>query len=62
MILAGSQRRESPPTGELYEALSRVFRAAAPAPRSARSYRPATTDSRYFRARGIVAYASPRSK
>jgi acetylornithine deacetylase/succinyl-diaminopimelate desuccinylase-like protein len=56
VILAGEPAPESPASGELYDALSRVFRASAPGSTVGPLVSPGTTDSRYFRARGIVAY------
>jgi acetylornithine deacetylase/succinyl-diaminopimelate desuccinylase-like protein len=56
VILAGEPAPESPPSGELYNALSRVFRASSPGSTVGPIVSPGTTDSRYFRARGIVAY------
>jgi acetylornithine deacetylase/succinyl-diaminopimelate desuccinylase-like protein len=56
VILAGEPAPESPASGELYDALSRVFRASAPGSTVGPLVSPGTTDSRYFRARGVVAY------
>jgi acetylornithine deacetylase/succinyl-diaminopimelate desuccinylase-like protein len=56
VILAGEGTPESPASGELYDALVRVFRASAPGSAVGPMISPGTTDSRYFRARGIVAY------
>ncbi|MDP9190529.1 MAG: M20/M25/M40 family metallo-hydrolase [Acidobacteriota bacterium] len=56
VILAGEPTPESPSSGELYDALSRVFRASAPGSTVGPLVSPGTTDSRFFRARGIVAY------
>ena len=56
VILAGEPTPESPASGELYDALSRVFRASAPGSTVGPIVSPGTTDSRYFRSRGIVAY------
>jgi acetylornithine deacetylase/succinyl-diaminopimelate desuccinylase-like protein len=56
VILAGEPTPESPASGELYDALSRVFRASAPGSTVGPLVSPGTTDSRYFRARGIIAY------
>jgi acetylornithine deacetylase/succinyl-diaminopimelate desuccinylase-like protein len=56
VILAGEPSPESPSSGELYDALSRVFRASAPGSTVGPLVSPGTTDSRYFRVRGIVAY------
>lgn len=56
VILAGEPAPESPASGELYDTLTRVFRESAPASAVGPIVTPGTTDSRYFRARGIVAY------
>ncbi len=56
VILASEPAPESPASGELYDTLSRVFRASAPGSAVGPLMSPGTTDSRYFRARGIVAY------
>lgn len=56
VLLSVDAAPESPATGELYESLARVFLDAAPGSAVAPIVSPATTDSRYFRARGITAY------
>ncbi|HEU4886862.1 MAG TPA: M20/M25/M40 family metallo-hydrolase [Thermoanaerobaculia bacterium] len=56
VILAGEPTPESPASGELYDTLVRVFHASAPGSAVGPMVTPGTTDSRYFRARGIVAY------
>jgi acetylornithine deacetylase/succinyl-diaminopimelate desuccinylase-like protein len=56
VILAGQPSPESPASGELYDALTLVFRASAPGSAVGPMVSTGTTDSRYFRARGIVAY------
>ena len=56
VILAGESTPESPSSGELYEALSRVFRASSPGSTVGPLVSPGTTDSPFFLARGIVAY------
>jgi acetylornithine deacetylase/succinyl-diaminopimelate desuccinylase-like protein len=55
VLLAGKPIPESPASGELWETLVRTLRAASGAP-VAPMVTPGTTDSRYFRERGIVAY------
>lgn len=55
VLLAGKPIAESPASGELWDALVRNLRAASGAP-VAPMVTPGTTDSRYFRERGIVAY------
>jgi acetylornithine deacetylase/succinyl-diaminopimelate desuccinylase-like protein len=56
VILAGEPTPESPASGELYDTLARVFRASSPGSAVGPMVTPGTTDSRYFRARGITAY------
>lgn len=56
VLLAGEPAPESPARGELYETLRRVFTESAPGSAVAPIVTPGTTDSRYFRARGITAY------
>jgi len=56
VMLAGEATPESPASGELYDSLTRVLKAAAPGAPLAPVVTPATTDSRFFRARGITAY------
>ena len=56
VMLAGEPSPESAASGELYDTLVRVFRAAAPGSAVAPVIFPGTTDSRFFRARGITAY------
>jgi len=56
VILAGEPSPESPSSGELYETLARVFRNAAPGSAVGPMVTGGTTDSRFFRARGIAAY------
>ena len=56
VLLAGEPAPDSPPTGEVYDVLARSFRAAAPGSAVAPIVSPGTTDSRFFRARGITAY------
>jgi acetylornithine deacetylase/succinyl-diaminopimelate desuccinylase-like protein len=56
VILQGETAPESPSSGELYDTLSRVFRASQPGSAVGPLMSPGTTDSRYFRAKGIVAY------
>ncbi|MFL6248498.1 MAG: M20/M25/M40 family metallo-hydrolase [Thermoanaerobaculia bacterium] len=56
VILAGEPTPETPASGELYDTLVRVFHASAPSSAVGPMVSPGTTDSRYFRARGIPAY------
>jgi acetylornithine deacetylase/succinyl-diaminopimelate desuccinylase-like protein len=56
VLLAGEPAPDSPAAGELYDVLARSFRAAAPGSAVAPVVSPGTTDSRFFRARGIAAY------
>ena len=56
VILAGEPSPESPSSGELYDTLVRVFKTSAPSSAVGPIVTPGTTDSRYFRAKGIVAY------
>lgn len=56
VILAGEPSPETPASGELYDTLTRVFQASAPGSAVGPLVSPGTTDSRFFRARGIVAY------
>lgn len=56
VILAGEPSPDSPASGELYDTLVRVFREAAPSSAAGPLVTPGTTDSRFFRTRGIVAY------
>jgi acetylornithine deacetylase/succinyl-diaminopimelate desuccinylase-like protein len=53
VILAGQATPESPTSGELYETLVRVLTPTAPV---GPIVSPGTTDSRYFRSRGVIAY------
>lgn len=56
VILAGETAPESPASGELYESLVRVLQAAAPGSAVAPIVAPGTSDSRFFRAKGMTAY------
>jgi acetylornithine deacetylase/succinyl-diaminopimelate desuccinylase-like protein len=56
VLLAGEPSPESPSSGELYDALAKVFRASAPGSAVGPVVSPGTTDSRFFRARGVIAY------
>jgi acetylornithine deacetylase/succinyl-diaminopimelate desuccinylase-like protein len=56
VILAGEPSPESPASGELYDTLARVLRESAPGSAVGPLVSPGTTDSRFFRARGITAY------
>jgi acetylornithine deacetylase/succinyl-diaminopimelate desuccinylase-like protein len=56
VLLAGEPVPESPMNTELFETLSRAMRAESPASAVAPIVGAGTTDSRFFRARGIVAY------
>lgn len=56
LILAGEPSPETPASGELYDTLKRAFQASAPGSAVGPLVSPGTTDSRFFRARGIVAY------
>ncbi|MFP5247937.1 MAG: M20/M25/M40 family metallo-hydrolase, partial [Thermoanaerobaculia bacterium] len=56
VLLAGEPAPESPASGELFDALARQFKAAAPQSAVAPMVTPGTTDSRFFRQRGITAY------
>ncbi len=56
VILAGEPTPETPASGELYDTLVRTFHAASPGSAVGPMVSPGTTDSRFFRARGIVAY------
>jgi carboxypeptidase PM20D1 len=56
VILAGEPAPESPSSGEFYDTLVRAFHDAAPGSAVGPLMSPGTTDSRFFRARGVVAY------
>lgn len=56
VLLAGEPVPASPIDTELFAALSRVFTAAAPGSSVVPMISPGTTDSRWFRLRGITAY------
>lgn len=56
VILAGEPAPASPIGGPLYDAIADAFRAAAPGSAVAPVVAPGTSDSRFFRARGMVAY------
>jgi acetylornithine deacetylase/succinyl-diaminopimelate desuccinylase-like protein len=56
VILAAEPSPESPASGELYDTLARVFRESAPGSAVGPLVSPGTTDSRFFRTRGITAY------
>ena len=56
VILAGEPGPETPVDTELFEAIARVFSAASPGSSVAPVLSPGTSDSRFFRARGITAY------
>jgi len=56
VILAGEAAPESPSSGELYDTLARVLRNSSPGSAVGPLMSPGTTDSRFFRARGMVAY------
>jgi acetylornithine deacetylase/succinyl-diaminopimelate desuccinylase-like protein len=56
VLLAGEPVPESPASTELFDALARAMRKASPGSAVAPMVGAGTTDSRYFRARGIVAY------
>lgn len=55
VLLAGKPIPESPASGELYDTLVRVLRSSGGAPVGP-MVTPGTTDSRYFRERGVIAY------
>lgn len=55
-LLAGSPTPESPTDTDLFRQLSKSFREAEPGSVVARTVVQGTTDSRYFRMRGITAY------
>jgi acetylornithine deacetylase/succinyl-diaminopimelate desuccinylase-like protein len=56
VLLAGEPAPESAASGECYETVARVLRASAPGSSVAPIVSPGTSDSRFFRARGIPAY------
>lgn len=56
VIHAGQPAPESPPAGELYEAIASVMRKAEPGSAVGPIVSAGATDSRYFRAHGIVTY------
>jgi acetylornithine deacetylase/succinyl-diaminopimelate desuccinylase-like protein len=56
VLLAGEAAPESPASGEFYETVARVLRASAPGSSVAPIVSPGTSDSRFFRARGIPSY------
>jgi acetylornithine deacetylase/succinyl-diaminopimelate desuccinylase-like protein len=56
VLVAGEPLEETSIDTELYAVLTRVFTAAAPGSAVAPMISPFTTDSRWFRARGITAY------
>lgn len=56
VLLAGEPAPASPAGGELFETLVRAFRAEAPGSAAGPMVTAGTTDSRYFRARGITTY------
>lgn len=56
VILSGEQTPDSPIEGELFETVARAMRESSPGSIVGPMLTPGTTDSRFFRARGIVAY------
>lgn len=56
VLHAGVPAPESPASGELFETIAQAMRKASPGSAVAPIVAPGTTDSRYFRARGITAY------
>jgi acetylornithine deacetylase/succinyl-diaminopimelate desuccinylase-like protein len=56
VILAGEASPESPIDTELFETVSRVLQKSAPGSSVAPVFNPGTSDSRFFRARGMTAY------
>jgi acetylornithine deacetylase/succinyl-diaminopimelate desuccinylase-like protein len=56
VILAGEPSPDSPVDTELFATLSRVLKKSAPGSNVAPVFNPGTSDSRFFRARGITAY------
>jgi acetylornithine deacetylase/succinyl-diaminopimelate desuccinylase-like protein len=56
VLLAGEPVPASPVDTELFAVLTRVFTAAAPGSKVVPMISPGTTDSRWFRLRGITAY------
>jgi acetylornithine deacetylase/succinyl-diaminopimelate desuccinylase-like protein len=56
VLHAGVATPESPAQGELFETLAQAMRKSSPGSAVAPIVTPGTTDSRYFRARGITAY------
>ena len=56
VLLRGEPAPESPINTELYSVLQRVMTAAEPASSVGQVVSAGTTDSRFFRARGITAY------
>lgn len=56
VLIAGEPAPESPSSGELFDLVARAMRAHAPGSVVAPIVSPGTSDSRYFRARGFIAY------
>ena len=56
VLLASDPAPESPPSGPLYETVARAMRASQPGSTVGPIVTAGTTDSRFFRARGIAAY------
>lgn len=56
IIHAGEPSPESPASGELYDTIAAAMRAAEPGSSVAPMVTPGTSDSRYFRAKGIATY------
>jgi len=56
VLLAGAPVPESPANTELFDTLARAMRKASPGSAVAPMVGAGTTDSRFFRARGVVAY------
>jgi carboxypeptidase PM20D1 len=56
VLLQSEPTPPSPATGELFDTIARAMRGDAPGSVVAPIVGAGTTDSRYFRARGIVAY------
>lgn len=56
VLLQGERAPESPASGELFDTLSRALRESSPGSVVAPNVGAGTTDSRYFRAKGMTAY------
>lgn len=56
VLLSSHPVPESPASGELWDVMTRAMRAASPGSTAGPMITPGTTDSRFFRARGVAAY------